>query len=241
MILAIHGIIGSKAAASTPSIAKSGLNLYIDPSIAAPSGSTIYDVTSGLPVSCGTIANSGGVYSTDFGGIFKLNGNDQWLKLFGYRVSFSAGFTLQIVMRKSNAGGGFKIPSTIAGNFQPPYQFKIYDSALGNQKFFFEADYGYNMMPLSSDTTDWCMYTFISSNANNSTVSLYKNNEPTNYSIPDKSVQSGYYDYFVIGNFQDAGGYSFKGDIGAFAFYGRELNTTEISQNFDVFKTRFGI
>lgn len=248
MILASIGITGSKAAAATASIVTTGLQVYIDPAVKPPVDDVVYDAKESSSVICGYINNWASVYnSSSFGGIFQLNGTDQWISLFKvaasfyYRLTFTAGFTFQIVMRKSNAGGGFKYPSTFVGNNQNPNKLKVYDSAFARTNFFFESNYGYTEFASPDNgITDWCMYTFVSSNAENSTVSLYKNNVTTPYTISDRSMASGYFDYFVLGNY-DNGGVPFKGDIGAFTFYNRVLTSTEIVQNYNALTPRFGI
>jgi len=245
-----------------PGIVTTGLQVYIDPSVRPPVNDIVYDVKNpSSPVVCGYISNPTGFYNSTLysGGIFQLNGTDQWINLFKvatnfyYTLTFTTGFTFQIVMRKSNAGG-FKNGSTFIGNNQVGTRLggtclnrklKVYDNAFATNHFYYEnGEGGSGYTEFSSPdngNTNWHMYTFVSTTGSNfsSPVLLYVDNSSTPYSVPDRSITAGCFEYLVLGNFDNGGGNSFKGDIGAFTFYDGILTQQQISQNYTKLMSRF--
>jgi hypothetical protein len=219
----------------------SGLQLYIDPSIVAPIGTTVYDVKNKYnPVSCGTINNSGGVYSTSFGGIFQLNGSNQSITITTPQ-SFSAGCTIQVMLRRSNAGNGqYTTFSTVFGS-RSSDKLICFDGSSGTQNYSLESNNngGAAVSPVfKNDIPDWYLLTYINSNATNGLISLYKNNQSTAYSI-NGSIATGTLNLRIGEDYNN--GRFFKGDIGAFLFYNRVLTFPEIANNYYNFSKKFNI
>jgi hypothetical protein len=243
MILATSGIIQSKAASAAATVITTGLSLYINPAIVPPSGTTCYDVNS---VNRGTINNSGGVYiSNEFGGLFRFNGSNQFIDL-NSGLAFSAGSTVQVMLRRSNAGTGYTTFSGVWGNNSSP-TLSLYDS-LGQQNYYIESQYkGATQVspPIVNNIPDWYFLTLVNSyngNTNGGDIILYKNNSSTQSKITGASIVSGTHTGFRIGG--DSRSYLnawFKGDMGVFLYYDRELTFSQIEQNFNALKDRFGL
>lgn len=218
----------------------SGLQLYIDPSIVAPNGTTVYDVKDRYnPVSCGTINNSGGVYSNSFGGIFQLNGSNQSITITTAQ-SFNAGCTIQVPLRRSNAGGNYTNFSAVF-SARSPNKLICFDGSDGTQIYSLESDNngGALVNPVfTNNIPDWYLLTFVNNNQSNGLISLYKNNQSQAYSI-NGSITSGTLNLRIGEDNPNAR--FFKGDIGAFLFYNRVLSFSEITNNYFVLKSRFGI
>ena len=221
-------------------VVSSGLQLYIDPSIVAPNGTTVYDVKDRYnPVSCGTINNSGGVYSNSFGGIFQLNGSNQSITITPAQ-SFNAGCTIQVMLRRSNAGGNYTNFSTVFGS-RSPNKLICFDSNSGTQNYHLESDNngGTFVNPVfTNNIPDWYLLTFVNNNQSNGLISLYKNNQSQAYSI-NGSITSGTLNLRIGEDNPNA--IFFKGDIGAFLFYNRVLSFSEITNNYYNFSKRFSI
>ena len=218
----------------------SGLSLYIDPSKVPPNGTTVYDVNK---VSWGTITNSGGtVYvPNQYSGIFSFNGSNQWVDLSS-GLTFNAGSTFQIMLRRSNAGG-YSTFSCLFSNRTNPV-FNCFDS-LGPQNYSIEtqAKGSTAVSPtFNNDIPDWYLLTVVSENKSSGDVSLYKNNLSQAYTVTSASAASGTYTNLRFG--ADVSNYLgdyFKGDIGAFLFYNRALTLSEIAYNYNIIAKRFNV
>ena len=222
----------------------SGLSLYIDPSKVPPNGTTVYDVNK---VSWGTITNSGGtVYvPNQYGGVFSFNGTDQCIDLTS-GLTFSAGCTFQVMLRRSNAGSGYDTAAAVFANIDGS-TLSLYDS-LGQQNYYIESSYkgATQVSPVfNNNIPDWYLVTLVNSYNNNSIqgdISLYKNNLSTAYTITSASIPSG-----TLTNLRIGGdplsylGIFYKGDIGAFLFYNRVLTLSEIAYNYNIIAKRFNV
>jgi hypothetical protein len=228
-------------------VVSSGLSLYINPSIVAPISTTVYDVNN---VACGTINNSTAFYdSNQYGGIFTFGGGNQSI-IITPALSFIAGCTIQVMLRRSTAGNGqYTTFSTVFGS-RSPNKLICFDSNGGTQNYTLESDNngGTSVSPIFNSQTgglisgsaipDWYLLTFVNSNATNGPISLYKNNQTTAYSITG-SLSSATLN-LRIGE-DNPNSRFFKGDMGAFLFYNKVLTLSEITQNYYNFAKRFSI
>lgn len=239
MILATHGIIGSKAAAAVASVITSGLSLYIDPSIVAPSGTTVYDY---IGNNVGTINNATGVYQTTNGGQFQFDGGNQSISINKTLPFTTTGITLQIMLQRSNAGAGFKDWSTLFSSRVFPNSFIVFDSISGTQNFSIEGQGVSITTSLASSNTDWCLITVTLAASGSNNYTIFKNDISTGYSLTG-TVYPNFSNFsfnFRIGE-DNPNARFFKGNIGNFLFYSRVLASSEITQNFNALKTRFGL
>jgi hypothetical protein len=221
-------------------VVSSGLQLYIDPSIVAPIGTTVYDVKNRFsPISGATLSPTGATYSTSFGGIINFNGTTGYMNLTS-SLSFSAGLTLQIMFKRSNTSSADNVIfSNRAGS---KYLLWLSNSANLNM-FSIENPNGYaaTTPTLSTNNTDWNFITLVNQAANNGTSTIYKNILPTTSSLANSSQLSGTIPAAEIG--KDSGGNFryFAGDVGCILFYSRALSFLEITQNYYTVKGRFGL
>jgi len=223
-------------------VINSGLQLDIDPSIVAPNGTTVYDAKNPSSlVTVGTINNSGGVYSNQYSGIFSFNGSNQWVDLSS-GLTFNAGSTFQIMLRRSNAGGYSTFSCLFSTRTNPV--FNCFDS-LGTQNYSIEtqAKGSTAVSPtFNNDIPDWYLLTVVSENKSSGDVSLYKNDLSQAYTVTGASAASGTYTNLRFG--ADVSNYLgdyFKGDIGAFLFYNRALTLSEIAYNYSIIAKRFNV
>ena len=226
-------------------VVSSGLQLYIDPAIIPPSSTNVYN-TSGTLV--GTINNSTGVYRSDInGGVFRLDGSNQSITITP-ALSFNAGCTIQVMLRRSTAGNGqYTTFSTVFGS-RSTNKLICFDSNSSTQNYNLESDNngGTSVSPIFNSQTgglengsaipDWYLLTFVNSNATNGPISLYKNIQTTAYSI-NGSLSSGALN-LRIGE-DNPNSRFFKGDMGAFLFYNRVLSSAEIKNNYYTISPRF--
>jgi hypothetical protein len=250
MILATHGIIQGRAAAPSASIVTDGLNFYIAPNIVAPSGTTVYDY---LGNNVGTINNATGVFQTTNGGQFQLDGGNQSITITKTLPFTTTGCTVQIMFQRSNAanptatppqGAGFKDWCTLFSSRVFPNTFIVFDSINGTQNFAIEGQSVSSTTTLASNNTDWCLITATLNPTSSTagTYTIYKNDISTGYSLNGNVYYNfGTFSFnFRIGE-DNGNGRFFKGNVGNFLFYNKVLSSSEITQNFNALKTRFGL
>lgn len=234
-----------------PSIVTSGLVLCLDPANLrsySGTGTTWYDISGNGKN--GTLNNTP-TYSTSNGGIFTLDGVNEYIKLqsqndaqtplSGYGSFTGAGnnaFSLEIWIKTSQIAGtaSYDAPGLIARDDSDIYS----NLTLYNGYVYWTHYDGAWQSNLKSTTlvSDNAWHQIIYVNNTNSTGSIYVDgvSEVTgssallanNYFSPD-NIGWGY------------SGKYFLGSIGSVKFYDKSLTAVEVLQNFNALRGRFGI
>ena len=240
-------------------IPRNGLKFYADPKYsydATTSPSILYDIASGAQ---GKI--DGATFSTDAGGVFTYDGsNDQVTFYFiNDNLPFKIAHSLSIWFRFTGAtydsSSGRR--DLVYGMGRPHLTInRESDGKIG----MYVAKNGVNYNNPKTTTTSWTQNTWynVTVTGDSGVVSgrfrdrIYVNGTLENsFSIEDNNFMSstsngaGTYNGYVgnqvglyLGSY--GGGSYFPGQIGPLLLYDRELSSTEVTQLYDVYKSRFG-
>ncbi len=228
--------------AASSGLITSGLIVHLDASNAAsyPGSGTLWTDLTGTGNN-GTLTNSPS-YSALAGGCIDFDGINDYVSIAnneGLQPKTATPITMQIWIYFDNMGGSFISKLT---EFYAYDGYIVRSSAEGYVGFTVNGT-GVNKIVNSSPTVafttgTWYLVTFITQRtATANTTKVYVNN--TLY-IQTFWGNDGYYE---LNPLQLGGGYgSFANcKIGAFYFYSRGLSVSEIQQNFNATKTRYGV
>jgi hypothetical protein len=238
MPLNISGSIVNSAIASTlnyKSVVTRGLILSYDAGALdsyPQTGTSVFDLSTNSNTA--TLTN-GPTFSTDNGGTFVLDGSNDYINAGS--INLNRDFTLEIIANMADDGSfglfGQGITNTNAGmhivysNNSRGMIFALYSN---------DNDYGNNYRPT---TGVWYHWVFA---YNNSTYDkqFYAN---TVLQTPAASVENVYTGtgQFNIGAIYSSAGSPANGKIAVARAYSRVLSSTEISQNFNAQRSRFGM
>ena len=238
MPLNISGSIVNGAIASTlnyKSVVTRGLILSYDAGALdsyPQTGTSVFDLSTNSNTA--TLTN-GPTFSTDNGGTFVFDGSDDYIN--AGNINLNRDFTLEIIANMANDSSfglfGQGITNTNAGmhivysNNSRGMIFALYSN---------DNDYGNNYRPT---TGVWYHWVFA---YNNSTYDkqFYAN---TVLQTPAASVENVYTGtgQFNIGAIYSSAGSSANGKIAVARAYSRVLSSTEITQNFNAQRSRFGM
>ena len=175
----------------------------------------------------GTIYNSP-IFNNNNGGYFAFDGTDEYVKLTN-EWTWSMGYTINVWLNLTNSSGGAKY---FLGRDNTSTMGVRYNC---NTETFlvFSGGSGYTFASYDQPTT-WVMYTAYRTGT--STYKSYVNGESigTNDSGIDTDIKLN-----LIGKRRD--GYNTDADIACVSFYEKTLSDTEISQNYNALKSRFGL
>ena len=228
------------------SFVTSNLLLHLDGSTSSPSDSTWTDGSSNGHN--GTI--NGATYSSDNSGVWGFDGND--------KVTFSSlslpnrPFTINCFHEYTNMTGWQMIAGQDSSDSSGPGSFYFGKANSGNTGSSRASNsFGSTIRPNgTSDQVHCNSPSAISINtwynhclvASTTDLKLYQNNTlVTTVSNSDTiATRTG---TFALGGawYDDNFGDYFKGNIGVFSIYDVDLTTSQITQNFDAFKTRYGL
>lgn len=248
------GILVSTAGTlTTPGIVTNGLQLYLDAGKTASypgSGSTWFDLSANN--------NNGTINQAVFDSVnkyFTFDGIDDSVQLASdYYPEIKNDFTVELWCQPSNT-----ISLYIDSSSTPPFT-ASYFAALGTNKFAIGAvstgsdgsgvgiSVGTNGVSIVEHAAD-----FMPAPLNYSTsiiqmtniVLVYSNRQPNLYinsQFAKTGVQSSKANVYLPGNLIATGDYGkFAGNIAILRYYSRSLTNSEILQNFNADKSRFGL
>lgn len=215
-------------------IVTSGLVSFLDASnvISYPtSGTSWKNLISG---SANSTLTNGPTYSNTYGGVLQFDGSDD------YAVAASPGsyseytfmFFCQWITATANASRIFGLDSFGTYTIFNPYDVGFHYNPLGGSPPSTTISSGVNV-----GTGNWC-HVAVTVSATNSLVTIYVNGVARNSTslIPGGDFSGNYF----IGA-QNTLGLVANCYIGNFMLYNRQLNALEVSQNFQVQKSRFGL
>ena len=214
---------------ATPrSYVTSGLQLYYDYGISASypgTGSTVYDL-SGNGIT-GTIYNSP-TYTSSGGGFLQMNGVNNYISGFPFGTNFT--------------GNNISYVGVIKYTYSGEYH-NLFDNGAQNPMTWFdnngkiELDAGaYRSTSIYTGQTLQICVTI--SNTAGEGCKLYING---NYIGGNTSAQGAITSGTVLSLYNRAGVYGFLGNAGNLMIYNKILTPTEVTQNYNAFKTRYGI
>jgi hypothetical protein len=215
-------------------VVTSGLVSFLDSSNIVSyhtTGSTWYNLVGS---SANSTLTNGPTYSNTYGGVLQFDGSDD------YAIAASPGsyseytfmFFCQWITATANASRIFGLDSFGTYTIFNPYDVGFHYNPLGGSPPSTTISSGVNV-----GTGNWC-HVAVTVSATNSLVTIYVNGVARNSTslIPGGDFSGNYF----IGA-QNTLGLVSNCYIGNFMLYNRQLNALEVSQNFQVQKSRFGL
>lgn len=218
-----------------PSIVTSNLELCLDagnPRSYGGSGTNWFDVSGNNKT--GALTN-GPTYNSSNGGSFIFDGTDDYVSLgtfFNY-----TNFTISLWVYPGSTQ--VQYADIFDNNHTGSQNFVCQQDNLNTNQYQFACINATNSSATSVFTLTANIWTYLTFTWNNSVASVYINGtldssgsaaNPINYASPNLSIARW-----------SAGGRNWNGRIGNFTAYSRVLSATEISQNFNALRGRYGI
>jgi hypothetical protein len=234
-----------------PPIVKDGLVLYLDAgspnSFYSPTAGTTWKDISGN-TNNGTLIN-GPTFNTGSGGSIVFDGTDDYVTLLN-SINITNIFTISVwcsFAELGSIGSGFTKRKTLI-SYNYPYSsnngFAFIGSGNNGTDFFISIG---TDQKFATSTTGYIslntpvMLTVVA-NAGNELIRLYKNNTEVNYAgRTDANINIIYNNTPNIGILSPAGQNYMNGSIYNTVIYNRALTSSEINQNFQATRARFGI
>ena len=234
--------------AHSPSIITNGLSLCLDAgnSKSYPGSGATWTDLSGRGV-IGTLTN-GPTYSSSNGGSIVFDGSNDYVDITQntpYQFSNTQAFSLSFWVRCTATSGIVYVWAYAIGGGRG-YYFGIDVNALRTNSFVFDYFDG-NFKGIQGNNNSITMNSWVnlvatsSSNSAND-MSVYQNGVLTSFTIRGNS-SPGTIDYNTVplrigsrGN-----GNYFKGNISKVSIYNRALSATEVAQNYNALKGRYGL
>jgi hypothetical protein len=176
----------------------------------------------------GTI-NGGVGYSGLNGGSLTFDGTDDYVQKTSATANLSAGVTMEVIFKSTDMTS--RAQGLMSWNSAPPY---INLWCQGDGKLRFECFGAYSTAATFSNNT-W--YHLVGTYKNGD-LNLYVNGSNVIFNIPQGgTLSSSYTGNIIIGEFA---GY-LSGNIAKASIYNRALTATEIAQNYNALKGRYGL
>jgi len=238
MPLNISGSIVNGAIASTlnyKSVVTRGLVLSYDAGALdsyPQTGTSVFDLTTNNNTA--TLTN-GPTFSSDNGGTFVLDGTNDYINAGS--INLNRDFTLELITNMTSTAGGYGLfgqgPATTNQGLHIYYDAGARGMVYG--MYSNDNDYGNNYRP---STGIWYQWVFTYNNSSYA-KQFYAN---TVLQTPGSSTQNVYSGtgQFNIGAIYSAANSPANGKIAVARVYSRVLSSTEITQNFNAQKSRFG-
>lgn len=237
MSLNISGsVVTSTVAKSiqTTNIVSRGLILYLDAASANSypgTGTGWYDLTGNLRN--GTLVNSP-TYSSDNGGNIALNGSNQCVQ-FGSFFTYNY-FTISLWV---NAGSSqAQYADIIDNNHTGVQNFVCQQNSTNTNQYAFDIIGSSNYSSTGFFTLTANTWTNLSFTFDGSVIRGYKNT--TLFGTGGSMTPNWVSPYLRLGQW-GGGGRNWNGKYGSFMIYDRALTSTEILQNYNIQKSRFGL
>jgi hypothetical protein len=220
-----------------PGVVTSGLVLCLDagnPRSYPGTGTTWFDVSSNLPT---TLQNSP-TYTSGINGYFTLNGTNSWVDI-GTNASFMpANFTASIWFYLNGT------PS--AGTVYRVFRSRTYGFGVnvtesrGFDAFMYDSTLALSSISGSSTLSLSTWYNIAITFASN-TFSIYLNGSLV--TSTNTASNTAYYinGYMGLGRDADSANSFLNGRIANYCFYNKGLTATEVLQNFNAIRGRYGI
>lgn len=213
-------------------IVTDGLVLHLDagiPESYPKSGTTWFDLSGDTD---GTLTN-GPTYNGVNGGVFVFDGVDDYV-VGGTTLNINNSVTLEAFINPHSypSGGGFII-SNIG------YYLELKNNGVLRSYFYGLSSQGYHDGTVTIPLNTWSRVAVVRNNSDN-TIKHYVNGVLDNtISNITGTINNGVQNY-QIGAYA-GGGYSYSGKISNVGVYNRALTSTEITQNFNAQRARFGV
>ncbi len=222
-------------------IVTNGLVLHLDAGRAASYGGdgTTWRDLSGQNNN-GTLVNGVG-FTVDDGGSLIFDGVNDYVQTNKLKVSDTKNFTVGVFVKPKetqislanmidydHSNGGFTIQQSGASTnyFSFAYQY----SSVG--PLYYEST------PILLTAGQWNHLIFTK---NNETIVGYLNGQKQFETTGYSNVVNLINNYIVIGNWIFGGGRQFNGNIAQVSIYNRALSASEVQQNFNALRSRFGV
>lgn len=192
------------------------------------SGSLIWNDNSGNGNS-GSLVN-GPTFSSANGGSIVCDGVDDYIASINLNSSTFTNITIQVWVYPKNIGTG---SGYIAVFDTPQRQLSLW---IGNGFYGIGEIQSYYYGNFNWTNNVWCFITLMKSG---SLGMVIKNNYEEAASLPE--VGSTFTQQLQIGSNVTGGGEKFNGNYGSIMIYNRALSQSEISQNYNAQKSRFGL
>ena len=227
----------------TPSIVTNGLVVNLDAGNTAsyPGTGTTWTDLSGNGIN-GTLQNGVG-YNSSNGGILTLDGSDDFISLSARNWYNPNGFTYSVWVLNNDFSGSYERIMDF-GNGTPSNNILIYRAGTGVGTVGFQTCSGSTCSGPSSDNVlsagAWIYFTATVDGSGN--LKMYKNGTQigSTYSggntIANATLSNNY-----IGKSNWAADATWDGKFGNIQIYSQALSATEIQQNFNVLRVRYGI
>ena len=217
-----------------PRVVTDGLIYYLDAANSrcySGSGNTTYSLVNGIG---GTLYNGIG-FTSSYNGIFTFDGTNDYIE-FDYNSAINniSQFTIECWYKSSNINVEGILFNTNTYLFTTPvygYHLEIYQSKLLFQVFPSESAV---QSTITLQNNNW--YNLIAT-YNSGNINLYVNSSigGTGSAIFNPSTGS-----LLLGKYR-SGHFVLNGQLGIIKFYNRALSATEILQNYNATKGRYGI
>ena len=217
-----------------PRVVTDGLIYYLDAANSrcySGSGNTTYSLVNGIG---GTLYNGIG-FTSSYNGIFTFDGTNDYIE-FDYNSAINniSQFTIECWYKSSNINVEGILFNTNTYLFTTPaygYHLEIYQSKLLFQVFPSESAV---QSTITLQNNNW--YNLIAT-YNSGNINLYVNSSigGTGSAIFNPSTGS-----LLLGKYR-SGQYLLNGQLGIIKFYNRALSATEVLQNYNATKGRYGI
>jgi hypothetical protein len=221
----------------SPKIVTDGLVLYLDAAnqYSYVSGSTSWnDISRGG--NNGTLTN-GPTYNSANGGSIVFDGTNDYIALTNGLLSGTGDFTInQWIKADSNESGGTTFGNYPSGNLQIFFGFNFIGMWLNNNSTYLGTSPWNTVLP--EFTTQPVMITAIRFG---STTYFYINGDLKKTGSSSSTIGTSSNIFRIGDNTNSSFNEQFKGNIYSTQTYNRALNATEVLQNYNATKTRFGL
>ena len=220
--------------AHSPSIISDGLVFYLDAANRrsySGSGNTTYSLVNGIG---GTLYNGIG-FTSSYNGIFTFDGTNDYIE-FDYNSAINniSQFTIECWYKSSNINVEGILFNTNTYLFTTPaygYHLEIYQSKLLFQVFPSESAV---QSTITLQNNNW--YNLIAT-YNSGNINLYVNSSIGGTGSATFNPSTG---SLLLGKYR-SGQHVLNGQLGIIKFYNRALSATEILQNYNATRKRFGL
>jgi hypothetical protein len=220
------------ALSHSPSIVINGLSIFYDPANRRSYSGTGITTTNLFGIYNGNLINGVG-YTSSNNGNFTFDGTNDYIEIPS--LSINSSFSIDLFCNVNNLSSTYVIVGKYGGG---AYDFWL---GLSGDRFKFSISMPNKIEPITSSISANTWYHVCAVyNATNITASIYLNGI-LSQTYNGSSIFQNPPGNYAIGAFGAAGGYYFPGYIARHKLYNRALSATEIKQNFNASRDRFGI
>ena len=219
-------------------IVASGLVLYLDAGyvVSYPTTGTTWNNISGVSGNTGTLTN-GPTYSSLNGGSIVFDGVDDFISIPTYTFG-NGDWTLSMWVNSTNSGG-FNLMTNSSGG-PVSNAFGYYQNKIFYQNYDANPNWKYNYGNTTLSINTWYLLTWVNyagASANLGTMQMFVNGVSDSGIFTSYTTNGGPCN--VIGkNYASS---FFNGKISTTQIYNRSLSSSEITQNYNSQKSRFGL